>query len=240
MTAHWFNGRLCAFDTETTGVDTTTDRIVTAHIGLVGGGEATMSRSWLVNPGVPIPPEATAIHSVTDEQASHGQDAATAVDLIAGEVCLAMGRDVPVVGWNVVFDLSILAAEIARHGLPSLEDRLGRPVGPVVDGLVLDKAVDKYRKGSRKLVDVAVHYDVALLEADAHGAAADAMAAARVVYKIAARFPEVGDVDLGTLQARQQVWAAEQAASLEAYLRRKDPTVVVERGWPVRGVEVPA
>jgi DNA polymerase-3 subunit epsilon len=232
----WHHGRLAAFDTESTGVDVHTDRIVSAHVGLVGGGKATVSHSWLVNPGIPIPEAATKVHGITDERAAHGRPAPEAIDLIAGEVCLALVRDIPVVGWNAAFDLSLLDAECARYGLPTLQDRLGRPPSPVICGLVLDKHVDPYRKGSRKLVDVAVHYGVELLAADAHGAAADAMAAVRTVWHIANRHPDVAAMTLADLHTAQQQWAEEQAASLETYLRRSLPTAVVERGWPLRHI----
>src|ERR1043165_3222838 len=63
--AGWATGDLVGFDLETTGTDPFEDRIVTAAI--VGPGR--MRRTWLVNPGVPIPPGASAVHGVTDERA---------------------------------------------------------------------------------------------------------------------------------------------------------------------------
>ena len=58
---------LVVFDLETTGVDTASDCIV--EIGLVrllpdGSRE---HRSWLINPGRPIPPGASAVHGLTDD-----------------------------------------------------------------------------------------------------------------------------------------------------------------------------
>ena len=58
------------FDLETTGVDVTTDRIVTAHVGLLGpDGVALRSQSWLADPGVEIPEGATAVHGITTAHA---------------------------------------------------------------------------------------------------------------------------------------------------------------------------
>jgi hypothetical protein len=55
----WHDGRLCAFDIETTGVDYETDRIVTAAVALVGGGLVTEQANFLLDPGVEIPESAT-------------------------------------------------------------------------------------------------------------------------------------------------------------------------------------
>ena len=59
---------LAFIDLETTGLSTQEDRIVQmAVLMLSPGGECT-SRSTLVDPGVPIPPAATAVHGISDEQ----------------------------------------------------------------------------------------------------------------------------------------------------------------------------
>ena len=59
---------LVFIDLETTGLSTQEDRIVQmAVLKLLPGGEFT-SHSTLVDPGVPIPPEATAVHGISDEQ----------------------------------------------------------------------------------------------------------------------------------------------------------------------------
>ena len=74
---NWYEGRLAAYDIETTGTDTENDRIVTAAVSVVGGREPTESRTWLVDPGIEIPGEATAVHGITTEKAqSEGLDAA--------------------------------------------------------------------------------------------------------------------------------------------------------------------
>ena len=53
----WTQGPFLGFDTETTGVNTSTDRIVTAALITREGG-VTTERTWLLNPGVEIPVEA--------------------------------------------------------------------------------------------------------------------------------------------------------------------------------------
>ena len=130
------------------------------------------------------------------------------------------------VGHNVVYDLTILGADMRRHGVGELHI-----AGPVLDTLVLDKHVDKYRRGRRNLTAVSAHYGVDLGD-DAHNADADAKAAMLIAEKICAKhFAGTSLVDL----FRQQVaWAAEQAASLQEYFRRTRPDAVVDGTWPIR------
>ena len=231
----WLEQQWCAFDLETTGVDVFTDRIVSWAVGLVGGGQPTLMRTGLVNPGIPIPDGASAIHGIHDHDVLDQPLTVEAADRIAVALTQAMSNGLPVVGWNVVYDLSLLNAELDRWGLPTLEERLGRPVGPVLDGLVLDKFSDKYRKGSRKLVDVARHHGIELSDQDAHGAEADALAAARTIWKIATRSEYLASLTLDELHQLQITWAAEQAESFRAYLiKQGKPADDVTGVWPLR------
>jgi hypothetical protein len=138
---------------------------------------------------------------------------------------------------NARFDFTILDRECRRYGLPTLEQRLGREVGPVIDTYILDKQVDMFRRGSRKLEALARHYGVTLV--DAHTADADARAAIEVAVAIAQRYRHL-QVDAGQLHGWQVQWAAQQAASLEEYKRRTDPKAVVEGAWPVVPYKAPA
>lgn len=232
----WHLGPMAPFDLETTGTDVYEARIVTACVGRVDGSSgARTTRNWLINPGVPIPAEAAAIHGITDAHIADGAQPGPAVDAIAVELVSAMLDGIPVVGWNLSYDLSLLAAELRRHGLPSLQQRLNRPVGPVVDGLVIDKHVDKYRRGSRKLIDVARHYGIDLAAEDAHGAEADALASARVIWRIVNQHPAILQVPLVDLHRAQIQWADEQAASFRAYRQgRGEPWEDIDGTWPVK------
>ena len=74
----WHEGPLAGFDTETTGTDPETARIVTAAV-IVHGPEPVDAR-WLVNPGIDIPAEATAVHGISTETAqAQGLDPADAL-----------------------------------------------------------------------------------------------------------------------------------------------------------------
>ncbi len=236
----WHLRRLAAFDIETTGVDPTSDRIVTAAVTLAGGGLPTESHAWLVDPGVEIPAGATAVHGVTTARArAEGRPPADALEEITMLLADQLRHGVPVIAFNARFDLTCLHREAERHGVRPLLDRVGGPGGLlVVDPYVLDKQHDRYRRGRRTLGAVCAHYRVRL--DDAHAAGADALAAARVAWRLATTFAEIGSSDLPTLHQRQVLWAAEQAASLEQYFRENGRPEVVEAAWPIVPAALPA
>ncbi|CAM4239836.1 exonuclease domain-containing protein [Nocardiopsis rhodophaea] len=233
----WYTCRFAGFDLETTGIDPHTDRIVTAAVLDIDGAGAreAVSRGWLLDPGVPIPDGAVEVHGVTTDYAQeHGQDAAEGVADIARTLLDLSDSGAIIVAYNASYDLTMLAAEADRHGHTELAERV-RGVRPVVDPKVLDKKVDRYRRGSRRLVDVAKHYGVKLSEEDAHGADADALAAVRVAYKIGNGYEWIGRLSPGRLHDLQVEWAAEQDAGLKAYWERiGDPRAdTITTGWPI-------
>ncbi|MCX5400579.1 3'-5' exonuclease [Streptomyces sp. NBC_00102] len=230
----WHREPLVGFDLETTGTDVETDRVVTAAVvRLDADGAVSEERTWLVDPGVAIPEQASAIHGIsTDHARRHGVPAAAAIEEIAEAVAGVLRSGTPLVVMNARYDLSLLDRECRRHGLESITERLGSVPSPIVDPLVIDKHVDKYRKGRRALHALCAHYGVPL--DDAHEARADALAAARVVRRMGEVHRPVAAMPLTDLHDLQVTAAATQSASLQAYLRRtSDPTAVVEPAWPV-------
>ncbi|MFD4738678.1 3'-5' exonuclease [Streptomyces virginiae] len=223
----WHLGRLCGFDLETTGVDVEADRIVTACVVQCGGGHPTVSATWLADPGIDIPAEAEKIHGITTVRArAEGKPATEVVTDVLAALGQVIAAGIPVVAMNASFDLTVLDREARRHGLPPL------PGGfPVIDPYVLDRHVDRYRAGSRKLTALAAHYDVPIGEA--HTADADAIAACRVAWRIGTCYPSVAAYALPGLHEEQVRWAAEQAASYQEYRRRTDPSAVVRGEWPL-------
>ncbi|MBK0421367.1 3'-5' exonuclease [Leucobacter sp. CSA2] len=221
---------LAVFDTETTGIDTAEARIVSATVALLGPeGEVQERYDWLLDPGVEIPDRAAQVHGITTEIArASGIDAAVGVKQITEQLREMLERGFPVVAYNAPFDLTLLAAEAARHGAAWTADP-----APIIDPLILDKQFDRYRKGKRTLEAVSAHHGVEI--GNAHDAGDDAIAAGRVLQRIARKYADVIPGELEDLHRAQVAWAAAQAASFQDYMRRvKDPSFIADGRWPVR------
>ncbi|MEU5498455.1 exonuclease domain-containing protein [Streptomyces griseofuscus] len=214
MRKTWLDFPLIGFDLETTGVDVARDRIVSAAVVRYGGGQTTETRTWLSNlDGVEIPAEATRIHGITTAQAqAEGRPAADVIQEITSALAAYCDVGLPLVVMNAPFDLTLLERECERHGVKSLWN--STPV--VLDPRVLDKKVQKYRKGKRRLQDLCSFWCVKL--DGAHNAAVDAKAACGVVTKIARRYSWLTREELGELHELQARWAREQNAEFREYL----------------------
>ncbi|MEU8568385.1 3'-5' exonuclease [Streptomyces pathocidini] len=236
----WYEGPLAAFDTETTGIDVERDRIVSAAL-VVHSGAKAMPRvtRWLVNPGIPVPEGAIAVHGLTDDHLQReGRWPAPVMEEIARALAAQALVGTPLVVMNAPFDLTLLDRELRRHRAKMLADYLGTSPLCVLDPRVLDKHLDRYRKGSRKLTDLCAHYGVVL--SAAHDAAADALAALEVVRAVGRRFaPRLEALSPAELHTRQAVWHAAQARGLQAWFARNGSAEAVDPAWPLRP-ELPA
>lgn len=256
------------FDLETTGVNVETDRIVTGCVGLL----------WPGPPGEPwrqqieshlaavdnIPAEATTVHGITTAFAqANGKPPTEVIFNITHRLTTHLRAGAPLIGTNISYDLTILDRECRRHSVPRIDDLGGGClIEPVIDVYVLDKWLDPYRSGGRKLTDLIDWYGVR--HEGAHDSTADALAAGRVAYRmaqaarsdhvaltqffrghgrkrpeeIADRFAMLDQMNPATLHANQVRWRAEQQASLREYLNRMrragDPPPDCDPHWPVR------
>jgi DNA polymerase-3 subunit epsilon len=229
MNNSWFD-TLGVFDLETTGIDVATSRIVSAHVGVLNAaGELVEEWNWLADPGVEIPAGASDVHGITTERArAQGRPAAEVIAEIIAVLTSLFDRGLAVTIYNAPYDLSLLYHEALRYDLTPL----GEPA-PIIDPLVLDKAVDRYRKGKRTLEAAALVYGVDLV--DAHDASADAVAAGRVAQAMARLHPEELAVEARLLHQRQVEWCAEQSADFQDYMRRThNPDFTTSGLWPVR------
>jgi DNA polymerase III subunit epsilon len=161
---------LAFLDLETTGVSIETDRIVEfAVLKLMPGGDV-MRLSSLVNPGIPVPEGATAVHGISDADVRNASTFAALAPELARFIA---GCDVG--GFNVAkYDLKLLAAEFARAGLAH---SLGEP--RIIDVMAifhrnerrdLTAAVRFYKgrdhEGHRAEADVDATIDVFLAQLD--------------------------------------------------------------------------
>ncbi|TFD57816.1 3'-5' exonuclease [Cryobacterium suzukii] len=225
-----WSDHLAVFDLETTGIDVETCRIVSATVAVIDASGTAVERiDWLVDPGIDIPAGATNVHGITTEHAvEHGRMAAEAVAEIVDALRGHLSDGLPIVAYNAPYDLTLLDREALRYGIAPLISP-----SPVVDPLVIDKAVDKYRKGKRTLEVTSAFYGVSL--EDAHDAGADAIAAGRVAQAIHRAHEGALPNTLDEMHALQVTWYRQQAESFQEYMRRgRDPEFLADTAWPQR------
>lgn len=104
---------LVFFDLETTGLSLVSDRIIEMALIRVTPRGDVLERVRRFNPGIPIPPEATAVHGITDDdvrdEAPFSRRARALADLL---------DDTDLAGFNIRrFDLPMLLAEFRRSGV---------------------------------------------------------------------------------------------------------------------------
>ncbi|SFJ10116.1 3'-5' exonuclease [Myroides guanonis] len=149
---------ICFFDLETTGVDVVKDRIVEIAVLKVFPNGNKESKTWLVNPGMPIPPQTIAIHGITDEKVANEP----LFSELAPQVH-AMIKDSDLGGFNSDrFDIPLLVEELLRAGI---DFEMGNRVSVDVQTIF-------HKKEERTLSAAYKFYCNEILE-NAHSAAAD-------------------------------------------------------------------
>lgn len=233
-TTGWHLGPLAGFDIESTGKDPEDARMVQTAITRRGwpdgDGDAVTSGDtvWLINPGVEIPPEVQAIHGISTEQAQSGMDPAKATAEIRDRLAAILGAHAPLVIFNARYDLTVLDRECRRHNLEPLS--LGAGV-LVIDPFVLDKFLDKYRPGSRKLEAMCRTHNV--VNDGAHEASADAVAAMRVAWRLAHTHGRIANYSPDAMMHLQASAAKEQGLGLAKHFRSQGKPERVSLDWPL-------
>ncbi|MGB3413633.1 MAG: 3'-5' exonuclease [Microbacteriaceae bacterium] len=221
--------KLATFDLETTGIDVRESRIVSACIAILDADGAVIERNdWLANPGIPIPPQASAVHGITTERAvAEGRAAAEVVAEIHQVLRRCFAEGMALVIYNAPYDLSLLFHEAKRYGIEAISEPK-----PIIDPLVIDKELDRFRKGKRTLVVTSAHYGVSL--DDAHDAGSDAIAAARVAQILARTYPDQLGISADELHDQQLLWAKRQDESYQDWLRSQGRAGYGSRSWPLQ------
>lgn len=183
---------LVVLDVETTGPDPATARVVeVALVTLRPDGQRAPAWSRRVNPQCHIPPEASAVHGITDADVA----AAPTFRELAPEVsALLAGADLA--GYNLrTFDLPVLEREFSLSGVP----------WPCAGARIVDAfAVFKARE-SHTLASAVRHY-CGREHVGAHGALADAHATLDVLLAQGHRY-DLHDVDALAASERRPEWA---------------------------------
>lgn len=170
------------FDLETTGVDTSKDRIVEISLVKVMPDGEQETKTRRINPEMPIPPASTAIHGITDEDV---KDAPRFREVAKSLAQYIEGCDLG--GFNSYkFDLPLLAEEFLRAGVDiDLKKRK-----------MIDVQNIFHKMEQRTLVAAYKFYCDKDLQ-DAHSAEADTLATYEVLLAQLARYPDdlKNDVD---------------------------------------------
>lgn len=209
----WWKRRMCGLDTETTretwdpndaGPDVQEERVVSCGIALVGGGGETWSHTWLVNPGFSIPPESTAIHGIHDDDVKDCPPFAEVAQDIFDLLMSAAEQRMALVVYNAPFDCTVIDRNLRRAGIEDSALKVLWSILKCVDPMVLDRMLDTYRAGSRKLPDTTAIWNARAARAQAargrewkpaallnrarggaHVAGEDAIATCRLAYLVA-------------------------------------------------------
>ncbi|MFI9640159.1 exonuclease domain-containing protein [Micromonospora sp. NPDC051925] len=220
----WHDLPVVGFDIEGTENEPTQTRILTAALAYADGTTTT----WLIDPGVPIPSEATDIHGITDEMVrSEGRPPRAALAELATAIGKLIADDTPLVAFCAQYDVTALHTELARHGLPPVAWE--RAV--IVDPSILHRQVEPRWYGGRQLGDLCPYYEVD--PGTAHDAASDARAAADMAVSIAARHERIARMRPDDLHRAQVTWYAEQGRDLQAYFDRQGRDETVSLEWPL-------
>ncbi|HOO94194.1 MAG TPA: 3'-5' exonuclease [Proteiniphilum sp.] len=169
------------FDLETTGINITHDRIVEISFLKVHPNGKEEIKSRRINPEMPIPPQATAIHGITDEDV---KDCPTFKQVARSLAEQLEGCDLA--GFNSSrFDVPLLAEEFLRAGVDF--DMSKRKF--------VDVQIIFHKKEQRTLEAAYTFYCNKKLD-DAHSAEADTIATYEVLKSQLDRYPDlINDVE---------------------------------------------
>lgn len=162
--------RYCVIDVETTGFSPRSDRIVEIACALVDGSRVVGRWSTLVNPGIPIPVQATAVHGITDGMVAAAPEAAFALRQ-ARQLC----RGRLVAAHCATFDLAFVGPSVGAEALCTM--RLARAIFP--------EAPNHKNQTLRRYLGID---RIVGAEFEAHRALSDALVTAYVLIECRRRF----------------------------------------------------
>ena len=152
---------ICFFDLETTGIDVAKDKIVEISILKVFPNGNKESKTWLVNPGRPIPVQSSEIHGITDEKVANEPTFDQLAPLVHNMI-----KDSDLAGFNSDrFDIPLLVEELLRAGV---DFDMGNRVSVDVQTI--------FHKKEERTLSAAYKFYCGMTLENAHSAAADTVA----------------------------------------------------------------
>src|SRR6187402_2056077 len=170
------NKPICFFDLETTGIDIGKDRIVEISVLKVFPNGNKESKTWLVNPTIPIPAESTAIHGISNEKVANEPTFNE-----RGSKVYNMIKDSDLAGFNSDrFDIPLLAEELLRAGVDfDMKSRVSVDVQTI------------FHKMEERTLSAALKFYCGKSLENAHSAEADTMATYEILKAQLERYPEL-------------------------------------------------
>ena len=221
--SHFDPTSMLSFDLGTTGTNPLTARIVTSALVSIHNGSVD-STELLADPGVDIPEAASQIHGISTEYArEHGKPHDSVLKQTIQAIYTAWDRGQTLIVFNAAYDLTIL-----RHLDPTFTCS-----GLVLDPLVIDRALEPRRRGPRKLGVLCERYGIQL--DNAHNASADALAAARLAWKMTRTWPDLMKKNTDELMEFQAVSYFDHQISLRDYFASQGREMTnFSTAWPMR------
>jgi DNA polymerase-3 subunit epsilon len=215
-------------DVETTGLRPGVDRVV--EVGIARFVDRRLAAQWgsLIDPGIPIPPEVTAIHGIRDEDVRGKPTLDEFIDSAETKAILAGAQPA---AYNGPFDKWFIPPR-------ALQDW----TWPWLDTLTLVRSVDRYARGPgrHKLGAACDRHDIRL--DSAHRASDDARAAGELLFVLMDRvFPEYDQPSIGELLGWMRRREATQWVDFHSWLAKQPPREAssdARSDWPTsaRGV----
>ena len=167
---------LCFFDLETTGTNVASDRIVEISILKLFPNGNKESKTWLVNPEMPIPPEVIAVHGISDEK-------------VANEPTFKqLSKEI----YNMIKDSDLAGFNSDRFDIPLLaEEMLRADVDFDMKNMVSVDVQTIFHKMEKRTLGAAYKFYCDKELTDAHSAAADTQATYEVLKAQLEHYPEL-------------------------------------------------
>lgn len=213
------NRPIAFLDIESTGLNRARDRIVELALLILQPDGRVDERVRRFNPGIPIPPEATAVHRISDADVADEEPFRRRARSLA-----ALLEDCDLAGFNIrAFDLPMLLEEFRRAEVPfDMRDR----------GLI-DVQMIFHRQEPRDLAAAARFYLEKDHDDEAHTARGDVRVTARVLAEQLSRYPDL-PASMGGLHAYCDEMRPFETA-LQRWFSGEDPASYVFRRGKHKG-----
>lgn len=233
MNQYWTNKSFVAFDTETTGLDFSEDRIIEAAIAVFVKSQHVWSFNWLLNTKIESKPDAVKVHGITDQERwDTGIDSKEVMLHLAAMFRRMTRYNSPLVVFNSPFDMTMLRREFALTKTAYTLDGL-----KIIDPLVIDRHYQKnvpvFTAPHMRQISMAARYG---LIAPTHRALDDAICAGNIAIAQSLHHAGIRNVPTSQLVEKQERWFEEFAQKVRSFGAKKAISFSLP-AWPFGDME---